>query len=427
MKGNDLHSRFSPSVDPVKREEWLKELEALGERVGPENRVVYVSYPSKAACTREAQLSVTKPLTFGNHGAPVAHKLTNLNFADHGRHILGDAHAYYNRMARECVSMCWNFAQYTGLVVDDPSDTIARMTYVNESGELCHCERFTYHPVHDADAIDDLRARYEWLRLNNLTRRIIIWKKEFKKRQHQLAFTKLCNLEDPAHKVTLPLRHAIGNFQITSNLSLPTGSPPLAAVPATSGTADVETSDAGQNGATGMDVDESDDAVVVRTLFAMGDGDGSGVEAAGVEEAVRGLSVDANDNGDDSGMVEEAVRDLMDGSGLSDGMEVDGADEGVPMVMDAHLDQAEDAMRVDHGSGDVQPEQDVEMEVHVSINGWDDGDAWDSSAEQGGERDDDDDDDPIEPESEDEGEGVEAEGAEFEVEAICGSKMEVSI
>ena len=155
-------------------------------KVGPENRVVYVSYPNKPACTREAQFSLTRPLTFGNHGAPVAHKLKNLNFADHGRHILGDAGSYHNRMAREAVFMYWNFGQYAGLTLDDPFDMIRRITYTDETGDERHCEPPKYHPIHDAEEIAQLRGRYQWHKLNTSTHRIVVLKKDLLFRQQQL-------------------------------------------------------------------------------------------------------------------------------------------------------------------------------------------------------------------------------------------------
>jgi hypothetical protein len=186
IKGNDLHTGISPSVDPSKREKFFEDLDALGMHVGPENRIVYVSYPNRPACTREAQLSLTRPLTFGNHGAPVAYKLKHLNFADHGRHILGDARSYYNRMAREAVYMYWNFCQYTGLISEDPFEMIKKMTYTDEAEETCHCEPPQYHPIRDAEEIAQLRGRYQWHKQTAAMHRIVVLKKDLLFRQKAL-------------------------------------------------------------------------------------------------------------------------------------------------------------------------------------------------------------------------------------------------
>lgn len=186
IKGNDLHTGISPSVDPSKREKFFEDLNALGMHVGPENRIVYVSYPNRPACTREAQLSLTRPLTFGNHGAPVSYKLKHLNFADHGRHILGNARSYHNRMAREGVYMYWNFCQYAGLSSEDPFDMIKKVTYVDEEGETHHCEPPQYHPIRHAEEVAQLRGRYQWHKQTAAMHRIVVSKKDLLFRQKQL-------------------------------------------------------------------------------------------------------------------------------------------------------------------------------------------------------------------------------------------------
>ena len=190
IKGNDLHTGISPSVDPSKRQKFFEDLNMLGMHIGPENRIVYVSYPNRPACTREAQLSLTRPLTFGNHGAPVLYKLKHLNFADHSRHILGDARSYYNRMAREVVYMYWNFSQYTGLISEDPFEMIKKMTYIDEAGETHHCEPPQYHPIRDAEEIVQLRGWYQWHKQTAAMHHIIVLKKDLLFRQKELAFSK---------------------------------------------------------------------------------------------------------------------------------------------------------------------------------------------------------------------------------------------
>ena len=66
FKGNDIHSGFAPSADPLIFESWMQE---LGLDANDVSQINYISYPSKAACSRHTTHSISPPLTFGNGGA----------------------------------------------------------------------------------------------------------------------------------------------------------------------------------------------------------------------------------------------------------------------------------------------------------------------------------------------------------------------
>jgi hypothetical protein len=191
FKGNDLHSGFSPTVDPIKEQAWRTEMtqtvNTIYNMVGPENRCGWVSYPSNVACHQLGSMSITPSITFGNAGANPTHKDVYMDYARHGKHIVGGAHAHFNRLAREMVYQIHNFNQYAGLHgVPDAADTLALMTYPDDNGHMVHCEPLPFHAVHDVDLLAHWRGRYKWHYLNCQEYRINVVKHKYKKKQSKL-------------------------------------------------------------------------------------------------------------------------------------------------------------------------------------------------------------------------------------------------
>ena len=92
FKGNDLHSGRAPYAAKAMFDTWVKELEATLATQGLSiiSRQMYVVYPSRAANQRDGSLMVTPRNIFGNGGPKPSLKDTAvLNYAQHGRHILG--------------------------------------------------------------------------------------------------------------------------------------------------------------------------------------------------------------------------------------------------------------------------------------------------------------------------------------------------
>ena len=99
--------------------------------------------------------------------------------------------------------------------MEDPFDTIRKITYTDESGELRHCEPPEYHPIHDAHKIAELRGRYQWHKLNTSAHRIVIRKKDLVSRQEQLKSGKATNALHNDCKDRMGQRHRAGKFRIT--------------------------------------------------------------------------------------------------------------------------------------------------------------------------------------------------------------------
>jgi len=109
------------------------------------------------AFSQQVSLSMTPPLTFGNEGAPVPHKLKQLNFAEHSHYIFGDQHAHANHLAQEAVFLFWNFAQYSGLGGLDIDHILTSMTFQNHAGESIYCDPLPFHPIKDAAYVQSMR------------------------------------------------------------------------------------------------------------------------------------------------------------------------------------------------------------------------------------------------------------------------------
>ena len=191
FKGNNLHSGFSPTVDPEVERKWKVRMMAIVQAAwnlaGPENRAGFVSYASKVACHRLGAMSITPSLTFGNAGADSAQKDVYMDYARHGMHIVGGAHAHFNRLAREMVYYNHNFNQFARLQgVPDPAEALTSLTYPNDDGNMVHCDPIPFHAVRDADLLAYWRGRYKWHYLNCQQYHVVVVKHRYKQTQAKL-------------------------------------------------------------------------------------------------------------------------------------------------------------------------------------------------------------------------------------------------
>lgn len=166
MKATDIHTGYAPTVDDSAEKTWREKVaayvDAAWNMTGVENRCGFVSYPSHAAFHRSGMVAVTPSLTFGNAGAGRSRQDAYMNYASHGKHIMGGSYAHFNRLAREIIYLNHNFAQFTGIRGLDPRDMLKNLTYKDEGGDWVHCQPLPFHAIEDSKLLAYWRGRYKW-------------------------------------------------------------------------------------------------------------------------------------------------------------------------------------------------------------------------------------------------------------------------
>ncbi|KAJ6521405.1 hypothetical protein B0H19DRAFT_1244608 [Mycena capillaripes] len=157
FRGNDLHSGFHPSYLEDKRDAWIAKeaVEAVYNMADPQDRCFFVPYPTQVAYSRAAELAVSPPLTFGNLGSPVYHKLHAKNFSQDGRTVLGSHHTRFTRLSCEII---W------GLELNmDTAELFRKLEYLDENGQRCMIEPPDNHDIQkDAGYILKMRGYLAW-------------------------------------------------------------------------------------------------------------------------------------------------------------------------------------------------------------------------------------------------------------------------
>ncbi|KAJ6477846.1 hypothetical protein C8R47DRAFT_1323241, partial [Mycena vitilis] len=166
FRGNDLHSGFHPSFIEDKRKAWIAKeaVEAVYNMAGPEDRCFFVPYPTQVAYSRAAELAVSPPLTFGNLGAPVHHKLHAKNFSQDGYTVLGSHRDRFTRLSREIIWGALNALAFAGLELTmETADLFRQLQYLDEAGKSCRIEPPQMHDIkHDAAYITKMRGYLAW-------------------------------------------------------------------------------------------------------------------------------------------------------------------------------------------------------------------------------------------------------------------------
>jgi hypothetical protein len=169
FRGNDIHSGTAPGYTDKAHEEWLNEEElfSLIDRVHPQNRAFLVNYPSEVGNNRLAALSVTPPLTFMNQGAPIAHKLRQRNFAQHGQTILGPTKARCNRLGREILWAAFNAMAIAGLKLAIPSSELFKLVTFKDGHEICTLDQppFCLDDEESCAYVTKMRSYFAWYRI----------------------------------------------------------------------------------------------------------------------------------------------------------------------------------------------------------------------------------------------------------------------
>lgn len=153
IKGNDIHSGNSPTVDDIELAKFLDQLRKLYAEVGPENRVVYVLYPNVHAFQRDAGVSMTEPTGFEQPGR-------QHTFADDGFPACGSFTHWMTFMARERYMRDYNFSR---MARQEPSRALP--IYEDLHGNQVTVQ-IPFDPEHDAAYVDFMRGVY--LNMHNL-------------------------------------------------------------------------------------------------------------------------------------------------------------------------------------------------------------------------------------------------------------------
>ncbi|KAK7037431.1 hypothetical protein VNI00_011182 [Paramarasmius palmivorus] len=154
MKGIDLHSGIAPTADTEAREAYLALLEELYSRAGPENRIVYVLYPTSRIFRRDAGVSMTAPVGFGNQPGGFGKQRPHTVASD-GVPALGSWDDRQIFLTREVAMHHYNHQCMAGLNPSFPRD----LHYVNLRGEHIPV-RLPFDPEQDYTHVMFMRSIY---------------------------------------------------------------------------------------------------------------------------------------------------------------------------------------------------------------------------------------------------------------------------
>lgn len=181
IRGNNLHQGTVTSYNPATKQKWIadEQLNVVWRLAGPENRLFYVQYYATAACLRIASMSISRPLHFGNQGAPVAHKDHQKNFAEDGRWLLGDASAHANRLGREFAFQFFNGLRRASLKLNcSMAELLHLISFTDEDGVEQRLVEPDFDVVLDAEYVQEWRGWYAWHRQQSARHYIRITKEE---------------------------------------------------------------------------------------------------------------------------------------------------------------------------------------------------------------------------------------------------------
>jgi hypothetical protein len=167
FRGRDIHSGWAPNANPSTQEAWEAnaQLEKTYNLLGPQNRAVFVSYPSDPVCTRDTQLSISPPLHFGNLGAHVSQKHTYHNIVQHGSVTLGTAENYSNFLTRDALFSAYNLLALSGISLGiSINDILKKTTYLDETGKTCRAEPVSFDLVEDRNLVIKRRSEVQFMK-----------------------------------------------------------------------------------------------------------------------------------------------------------------------------------------------------------------------------------------------------------------------
>ncbi|KDQ50667.1 hypothetical protein JAAARDRAFT_199796 [Jaapia argillacea MUCL 33604] len=152
FKGVSIHGTSDLTISKEDLRLYLIELGfwELWQKGDQGVRLAFINYTALQAYMIFAQLSMTPPLTFGNEGAPVAHKEKFLNFAQHGTEILGGRGPHANQMAREAVYAFINALSHSLITHNfTVNQLLGQLSWRGDKGEEQALELVKYDIISD--------------------------------------------------------------------------------------------------------------------------------------------------------------------------------------------------------------------------------------------------------------------------------------
>ncbi|KAJ7710324.1 hypothetical protein B0H17DRAFT_1123484 [Mycena rosella] len=165
--GVDIHTGIgaTTTLSVPEFQKWVESDLETAWKLSEYSRIGVVQYASQAAHSRDAYMSMTPSVRFGNFGPEQHHLAIQRDFATHGQEILGGQEPWANRMGREIVQGFWNQLQHCNLDLGiDINHLLQSITFKNDSGADINLKPLPRHPVKDADSIARQRGHYEFFR-----------------------------------------------------------------------------------------------------------------------------------------------------------------------------------------------------------------------------------------------------------------------
>lgn len=145
----------------------LDELAKTWEGSEKVNRLGLVIYQSTQYTQRTSPICVTPETRFGNHGTLSSSMTRSKNYADDGKHILGDEDDAANRLGRELLMQLYNGLSAAGLHLNTHlNDLLTQILYVDSStGRRKALQSLPFDPQNpeQAVAVQQYRRYYCWL------------------------------------------------------------------------------------------------------------------------------------------------------------------------------------------------------------------------------------------------------------------------
>ncbi|KAJ7041262.1 hypothetical protein C8F04DRAFT_894722, partial [Mycena alexandri] len=145
---------------------WISKdaIAAAYDMADPAARCFLVPYPTQVAYSRAAELAVSPPLTFGNLGAPVHHKIHSQNFSKDAPLLLGNDRDHFTRLGIELTWQYLNALTHANLELDiEAADLLRSLRYCDKDGQVHRIEPPHMHDIkHDAEHIMKMRGHVAW-------------------------------------------------------------------------------------------------------------------------------------------------------------------------------------------------------------------------------------------------------------------------
>ncbi|KAJ7614215.1 hypothetical protein B0H17DRAFT_1341239 [Mycena rosella] len=165
--GVDIHTGIgaTTTLSVPEFQKWVESDLETAWKLSEYSCIGVVQYASQAAHSRDAYMSMTPSVRFGNFGPEQHHLAIQRDFETHGQEILGGQEPWANRMGREIVQGFWNQLQHCNLDLGiDINHLLQSITFKNDSGADINLKPLPWHPVKDADSIARQRGHYEFFR-----------------------------------------------------------------------------------------------------------------------------------------------------------------------------------------------------------------------------------------------------------------------